>query len=188
MEDTAYILTYRENADGERRDNLLAVLRWLELRPLLEVIVFEQDSVPRLELASASVSRRMLQISAARYDEPSVRLARDSRVTNSRASWGATQCSRFVSQIVPTELCRSSVEPAPAISPHRRSDRRRIAARPQWRWEFVPRRPAETRAESRTRQNSSCLPAACSSSGVNRTCGWVDSTSAFAAGAARTMR
>src|ERR1700704_2116018 len=46
MEDTAFILTYRENGGGERRDNLLAVLRWLERRPLLEVIVFAQDVAP----------------------------------------------------------------------------------------------------------------------------------------------
>jgi hypothetical protein len=28
MEDTAYISTYHENGDGERRDNLVAMLRW----------------------------------------------------------------------------------------------------------------------------------------------------------------
>lgn len=49
MEDTAYILTYRESGSAERRDNLLAVIRWLERLPLLEVIVFQQDSVPRVD-------------------------------------------------------------------------------------------------------------------------------------------
>jgi len=28
MDDTAYILTYRANGEGERRGSLLAVLRW----------------------------------------------------------------------------------------------------------------------------------------------------------------
>lgn len=59
MQDTAYILTYRESSSGERRDNLLA-LRWLERLPLLQVIVFEQDSVPRVDSKPASIDRRTL--------------------------------------------------------------------------------------------------------------------------------
>ena len=36
------------------------MLRWLERLPLLEVIVFEQDSVPRVDSKPASINRRML--------------------------------------------------------------------------------------------------------------------------------
>src|SRR4029077_2926379 len=47
---------------------------------------------------------------------PSLRLARDSSVTSSRAGLGATQCSRFVSQIVPTDIqfSRRTASPPPA--------------------------------------------------------------------------
>ena len=57
MDDTAYILTYRESS-AERRDNLLAVLRRLERMPGLEVIVFEQHRAPRLGLEPAPGLRR----------------------------------------------------------------------------------------------------------------------------------
>jgi hypothetical protein len=38
MDDTAYVLTYRESGAAERRDNLLAVVHGLGRTPLLEVI------------------------------------------------------------------------------------------------------------------------------------------------------
>src|SRR6516162_1621348 len=61
----------------------------------------------------------MLHILTTRYDSPSVRLAsRDSSMTRSRASSGATQCSKFVSQIVPTDIqvSRRDVSPPPPKS------------------------------------------------------------------------
>jgi hypothetical protein len=67
MDDTAYILTYREYGDGERHDNLLAVLRWLERRPLLEVVVLEQDSVPRVEPCARLPHARIAPIGAKRF-------------------------------------------------------------------------------------------------------------------------
>jgi len=42
------ILTYRENATPDRRENLFAVLAWLAQTPGYEVIVVEQDALPRL--------------------------------------------------------------------------------------------------------------------------------------------
>jgi hypothetical protein len=45
----SYLITYRESDSSERRDNVLAVLRWLAQWPEIEVVVIEQDSVPRLE-------------------------------------------------------------------------------------------------------------------------------------------
>jgi hypothetical protein len=56
LEDTAYILTYRADGGPNRRDNLVAVLRWLEQRSPLEVIVFKQDSARK---ARRSASGRM---------------------------------------------------------------------------------------------------------------------------------
>jgi glycosyltransferase involved in cell wall biosynthesis len=44
----SYIIAYRE-ATAERRRNLAAVLRWLATLPAVEVIVVEQDAVPRLD-------------------------------------------------------------------------------------------------------------------------------------------
>ncbi len=46
--DATVILTYRENATSERHANLLAVLSWLAQTPAYEVIVVEQDTLPRL--------------------------------------------------------------------------------------------------------------------------------------------
>jgi hypothetical protein len=45
---TAYIITYRAADDPARRANLEAVLGWLKLQPLGEVIVVEQDTAPTL--------------------------------------------------------------------------------------------------------------------------------------------
>jgi len=45
---TAYIITYRAADDPARRANLEAVLAWLRLQPLAEVIVVEQDVAPTL--------------------------------------------------------------------------------------------------------------------------------------------
>jgi len=45
---TAYIITYRASDDPARRANLEAVLGWLKLQPLAEVIVIEQDVAPTL--------------------------------------------------------------------------------------------------------------------------------------------
>ena len=44
----SYIVTWRENADSDRRANLLTVLAWLARAPELEVIVVEQDAIPRI--------------------------------------------------------------------------------------------------------------------------------------------
>lgn len=60
MDDTAYILTFRESGSAERRDNLLTTLNRVERLPLMEVIIFEQDRVPRLNLAATSSHRRAL--------------------------------------------------------------------------------------------------------------------------------
>lgn len=53
MHATSYIITYRAADDPARRANLEAVLGWLKLQPLGEVIVVEQDVAPTLgDLAS----------------------------------------------------------------------------------------------------------------------------------------
>jgi hypothetical protein len=44
----SYIVTWRESADADRRANLLTVLTWLTRVPELEVIVVEQDAIPRI--------------------------------------------------------------------------------------------------------------------------------------------
>jgi hypothetical protein len=49
MQGLSYLITYRESGSSERRENLLAVLRWLAQWPELQVVVVEQDSVPRLD-------------------------------------------------------------------------------------------------------------------------------------------
>src|SRR5215472_14657581 len=45
----SYVVTWRESADSDRRANLLTVLAWLAGMPELEVIVVEQDTVPRID-------------------------------------------------------------------------------------------------------------------------------------------
>jgi len=45
----SYLITYRESGSSERRENLFAVLRWLAQWPEIDLVVIEQDSVPRLE-------------------------------------------------------------------------------------------------------------------------------------------
>lgn len=53
MHATSYIITYRATDDPARRANLEAVLAWLRLQPLAQVIVVEQDVAPTLgDLAS----------------------------------------------------------------------------------------------------------------------------------------
>jgi hypothetical protein len=49
MRDLSYLITYRESGSSDRRENLLAVLRWLGQWPEIEVIVVEQDAFPRLD-------------------------------------------------------------------------------------------------------------------------------------------
>jgi GT2 family glycosyltransferase len=53
MQGLSYLLTYRESDRVDRRANLLAVLDWLAQWPKTEVIVVEQDAVPRLDPSSA---------------------------------------------------------------------------------------------------------------------------------------
>jgi len=48
MQNTSYILTYRESGDSARRANLIAVLEWLQLQQLGEIILVEQDVAPSL--------------------------------------------------------------------------------------------------------------------------------------------
>ena len=48
MQATSYIITYRATDDPARRANLEAVLAWLKLQPLGEVVVVEQDLAPTL--------------------------------------------------------------------------------------------------------------------------------------------
>ncbi|HEX3633881.1 MAG TPA: galactosyltransferase-related protein [Casimicrobiaceae bacterium] len=144
MEDTAYILIYRENGDGERRDNLLAVLRWLERRPRLEVIVLEQDGVPRFDPTPTSVNRRML-------------FAYNPGLFNK--SWGFNVAARQTARPIlvfadadvvvdssldqAIDLCRDGVD---AAKPYRRivdltaDESRRVRAGD---WGFVPQRPAD---------------------------------------------
>jgi hypothetical protein len=45
---TSYIITYRATDDPARRANLDAVLAWLKLQTLADVIVVEQDVAPTL--------------------------------------------------------------------------------------------------------------------------------------------
>ena len=45
---TSYVITYRAADDPARRANLEAVLGWLTLQPLAEVVVIEQDVAPTL--------------------------------------------------------------------------------------------------------------------------------------------
>lgn len=49
MQGLSYVMTYRESGSHDRRENLLAVLRWLRQWPDVQVIVVEQDTVPRLD-------------------------------------------------------------------------------------------------------------------------------------------
>jgi hypothetical protein len=49
MQGLSYLITYRESGSRDRRENLLAVLAWLRQWPAIEVVVVEQDSVPRLD-------------------------------------------------------------------------------------------------------------------------------------------
>ena len=44
----SYILTYRQGEEAGRHDNLMAVLAWLSLYPMFEVILVEQDAAPQL--------------------------------------------------------------------------------------------------------------------------------------------
>ena len=153
MEDTAYILTYRENGDGERRDNLLAVLGWLQRRPNLEILIFEQDSVPRAGLAPSSVNRRMLfGYNPGPFNK----------------SWGFNVAARQTARPIlcfadadvliessldqAIDLCRSGVD---AAKPYRRivdltaDESRRVRSGD---WEFVPHRPAAAPPNREARQ------------------------------------
>jgi N-terminal domain of galactosyltransferase len=57
---TSYIITYRAADDPARRANLEAVLAWLRLQPLAQVIVVEQDVAPTLgDLPSFPSLRRL---------------------------------------------------------------------------------------------------------------------------------
>ncbi len=59
MQGLSYLITYRESGSDERRANLLAVLSWLEQWPEIDIVVVEQDAVPRLDapLNRAGVAR-----------------------------------------------------------------------------------------------------------------------------------
>ena len=48
MHKISYILTWRDGASSERRDNLFAVLTWLARYPEFEPILVEQDDAPHL--------------------------------------------------------------------------------------------------------------------------------------------
>lgn len=49
MQGLSYLITYRESSSSDRRENLLAVLSWLGQWPEIQVVVVEQDAVPRLD-------------------------------------------------------------------------------------------------------------------------------------------
>jgi hypothetical protein len=49
MQGLSYLITYRESGSADRRENLLAVLGWLRQWPDIEVVVVEQDAVPRFD-------------------------------------------------------------------------------------------------------------------------------------------
>ncbi|HEV3240037.1 MAG TPA: galactosyltransferase-related protein [Casimicrobiaceae bacterium] len=49
MQGVSYLITYRESGSNDRRENLRAVLRWLAQWPEIDIVVVEQDTVPRLE-------------------------------------------------------------------------------------------------------------------------------------------
>jgi len=49
MKDVSYLITYRASGSIDRRENLLAVLRWLAQWPDVQTIVVEQDTVARLD-------------------------------------------------------------------------------------------------------------------------------------------
>jgi GT2 family glycosyltransferase len=49
MQGLSYLITYREAGSSDRRENLLAVLRWLAQWPETQVIVIEQDTIPWLD-------------------------------------------------------------------------------------------------------------------------------------------
>jgi hypothetical protein len=49
MQGLSYLITYREAGSRDRRENLLAVLRWLGQWPEIQVVVVEQDTVPWLD-------------------------------------------------------------------------------------------------------------------------------------------
>jgi glycosyl transferase family 7 (putative galactosyltransferase) len=49
MQGLSYLITYREAGSSDRRGNLLAVVRWLAQWPKVQVLVIEQDTVPRLD-------------------------------------------------------------------------------------------------------------------------------------------
>jgi hypothetical protein len=59
MNGVSYLITYRESGSADRRENLLAVLRWLALWPDVQAIVVEQDTVARLDpgLPAAGTAR-----------------------------------------------------------------------------------------------------------------------------------
>ena len=49
MQGLSYLITYRESSSDDRRENLRAVLSWLAQWPDIQVVVVEQDTVPRLD-------------------------------------------------------------------------------------------------------------------------------------------
>ena len=49
MHALSYLITFRESGSRDRRENLLAVLSWLGQWPEIDVVVVEQDAVPRLD-------------------------------------------------------------------------------------------------------------------------------------------
>jgi hypothetical protein len=153
MEDTAYILTYRENGDGDRRDNLLAVLRRLEQRPPLEVIVFEQDTVPRFDPAPASTNRRTLfgynpgpfnkswgfNVAARQTARPVLVFADDDVLVGTSLYQAIERCRNGA----------DAAKPYRSIVDLTADESRRVRAGD---WEFVPQRPAGTAPNRETGQ------------------------------------
>ena len=70
MNATSYIITYRAADDPARRANLEAVLGWLRLQPLAEVIVVEQDVAPTLgDLASFPSLRSLFAYNPGQFNK-----------------------------------------------------------------------------------------------------------------------
>jgi hypothetical protein len=54
------LLTYRESGSAERRENLLAVMRWLSGHRDVEIVVVEQDAAPTLDASLAPAGGRVV--------------------------------------------------------------------------------------------------------------------------------
>jgi predicted glycosyltransferase involved in capsule biosynthesis len=145
MDDTAYILTFRESGSAERRDNLLAIIQRLERLPLLEVIVFEQDRVPRLEVAATPSHRRVLfgynpepfnkswgfNVAARQTARPTLVFADADVVVDEALDQAIAACRHGI----------DAAKPYRRITDLTRDESRRFRERDR---DFVPNRPAES--------------------------------------------